>query len=142
MIFFIVNIKRQYNFNYSLWVSNRFLNLDILLSGMRIWDIPPEKLCRQHLLGEHRELHAIWSILTKNKKGYSHHPETVRWNGKLRALYLLHEEIVKEMKLRGFNHNSPLDDSYVKGKSVQKDFVTSVENQIKTLKIKKCKCKV
>ena len=34
---------------------------------MRTWDIPPEKLCRQHLLGEHRELHAIWSIITKKE---------------------------------------------------------------------------
>ncbi len=32
---------------------------------MRIWDIPPKLLCRNHLLGEHRELHAIWSILTQ-----------------------------------------------------------------------------
>jgi hypothetical protein len=24
---------------------------------MRIWDLPPERLCRQHLLGEHREGH-------------------------------------------------------------------------------------
>ena len=45
---------------------------------MRIWDIPPEKLCRNHLLGEHNEQHAIWSILTHNKKGFSHHPETIR----------------------------------------------------------------
>ena len=36
---------------------------------MRIWDIAAHKLCRNHLLGEHRELHAIWSILTTGKKG-------------------------------------------------------------------------
>jgi len=41
---------------------------------MRIWDIPPRKLCRNHLLGEHRELHAIWSILIRSKKGYLKHP--------------------------------------------------------------------
>ncbi|UCD87532.1 MAG: hypothetical protein JSV01_07210 [Desulfobacterales bacterium] len=45
---------------------------------MRIWDIPPEKLCRHHLLGEHYELHALWAILTRGKKGYSKHPETMR----------------------------------------------------------------
>ena len=61
---------------------------------MRIWDIPVEKLCRNHLLGEHRELHAIWSILINNKKGYAHHPETVRWKGKQKALYLRHEQLV------------------------------------------------
>ena len=52
---------------------------------MRIWDILPDKLYRQHLLGEHRELHAIWSILTKNKKGYSNHPENVRLGGDLQG---------------------------------------------------------
>jgi hypothetical protein len=33
-----------------------------------------EKLCRNHLLGEHQELHAIWSVLVNGKKGYAHHP--------------------------------------------------------------------
>ena len=70
---------------------------------MRIWDIPPDKLCRNHLLGEHSELHAIWSILTKDKKGFARHPETLRWKGKLKALYIKHEIIVQEMKKRGFN---------------------------------------
>jgi hypothetical protein len=46
---------------------------------MRIWDIPPRALCRQHLLGEHRELHAVWAVLTQGKSGYSRHPETLRW---------------------------------------------------------------
>ena len=109
---------------------------------MRIWDIPPKNLCRQHLLGEHRELHAIWSILTTNKKGYSTHTETLRWKGKLKALYLAHEEIVKEMKLRGFNHKSPLENKLATGENVQKDFVESVEEQINILKIKSCTCKV
>ena len=36
---------------------------------MRIWDLKPEILCDKHLLGEHRELHAIWSVLTLNKTG-------------------------------------------------------------------------
>ena len=35
---------------------------------MRIWDIPTKKLCDQHLLGEHRELHAKWSIIKTIKK--------------------------------------------------------------------------
>jgi len=31
---------------------------------MRIWDIPANKLCTKHLLGEHSELHGLWNILT------------------------------------------------------------------------------
>ena len=61
---------------------------------MRIWDIAPKKLCRNHLLGEHRELHAIWSVIVNGKKGYARHPETLRWMGKLKALYGRHEALV------------------------------------------------
>ena len=107
---------------------------------MRIWDITPEKLCNKHLLGEHRELHAIWSILVNNKKRYSNHPETLRWKGKLKALYLRHKKLVKEMKNRGFNHKSPLDKNYAIGNSKQKEFVDNIEKQIEILKIKNCDC--
>lgn len=107
---------------------------------MRIWDLPPKILCRQHLLGEHRELHAIWNILTKNKKGYSHHPEVLRWRGKLKALYLRHEQLVLEMKKRGYQHNSPLDKKLAKGKSVQKELLDSLKRQKQILKNKGCLC--
>jgi len=109
---------------------------------MRIWDIPPKKLCRQHLLGEHRELHAIWSILINDKKGYANHPETLRWKGKQKALYLRHSNLSHEMIKRGYHHKSPLDSSFAVGVSYQNDFVDTIENQIKLLRSKKCKCKV
>jgi hypothetical protein len=109
---------------------------------MRIWDIKPEVLCRQHLLGEHRELHAIWSIISNNKKGYSKHPEILRWKGKLKALYLRHEEIVLEMKKRGYNHNSPLDEKLALGLGKQNVYIDSINDQLKILKYKKCKCKI
>ncbi len=109
---------------------------------MRIWDIPPERLCRQHLLGEHRELHAIWTILTRNKEGYSRHPETMRWKGRLKALYRVHEALVAEMKQREYRHNSPLDIILAWGKGKQDEFVDMPEEQIKILRKKKCGCKV
>lgn len=109
---------------------------------MRIWDIPPDKLCRNHLLGEHNELHAIWNILTQGKKGYSNHPETKRWVGKLKALFRVHEEIVREMIARGYNHNSPLDKTLAKGKSIQTSHVDSIERQIEILRGKGCACDV
>lgn len=109
---------------------------------MRIWDIPTDKLCINHLLGEHSELHAIWSILTKEKKGFARHPETLRWKGKLKALYLRHEQQIEEMEKRGFNHNSPLEERFATGSSVQENFVDSIEDQIKFLKNKNCDCKV
>ncbi|MDD4331679.1 MAG: pyrimidine dimer DNA glycosylase/endonuclease V [Methanosarcinaceae archaeon] len=109
---------------------------------MRIWDLPPKNLCRQHLLGEHRELHALWIIITQHKKAYSHHPETLRWVGKLKALYLRHEALVKEMKTRGYKHHSPLDPALATGIAVQDEFVYSYEAQLQTLKEKGCSCRV
>ncbi len=107
---------------------------------MRVWDIEPWRLCRSHLLGEHREVHAIWSILTKGKKGYSRHPETLRWNGRLKALYLRHEKLAAEMKKRGYRHMSPLERRLARGKAVQSAYVDSPVKQLAILKRKKCGC--
>ncbi|TAN39937.1 MAG: pyrimidine dimer DNA glycosylase [Nitrospirae bacterium] len=107
---------------------------------MRIWDIPPDKLCRNHLLGEHNELHAIWNILTQGKKGYASHPETKRWKGKLKALFRVHDDIVREMRARGYNHHSPLDKSLAAGIGVQTSFVDPIEEQMEILRQKGCDC--
>ena len=109
---------------------------------MRVWDISPKQLCKNHLLGEHRELHAIWSIITENKKGYSLHPETIRWKGKLKALYFRHEKLVSELQRRGYDHHSPLDKRKAVGSSKQDFFIDSISQQLKILKNKGCSCKV
>jgi hypothetical protein len=80
---------------------------------MRIWDVPCAQLSRQHLLGEHRELHALWNILERleageARVGYANHPETKRWRGYAPALFLRHAEQVREMQRRGWRHQSPL----------------------------------
>ncbi len=75
---------------------------------MRIWDVNPGYLNRQSLLGEHRELHGIVSIVRNNKKGYSKHPETLRWVGYGWALKQRHKLIVAEMNLRGYIDRSPV----------------------------------
>jgi len=77
---------------------------------MRIWDIDPGYLARQQLLGEHRELHGLFNVLTMDKKGYANHPETKRWVGCMDALICRHDLLVCEMQLRGYNHHSPLPD--------------------------------
>lgn len=109
---------------------------------MRIWDLDPAILCRQHLLGEHRELHAIWSILTKDKKGYRRHPETIRWIGRTKALFLRHGLLVEEMEKRGYHHHSPLAQSKAKDQSTQDLFVNTPDEQIAILRGKKCDCLV
>lgn len=107
---------------------------------MRIWDISTHKLCRKHLLGEHRELHALWTILTTGKKGYRNHPETKRWIGKLAALYSRHEEEVSEMKHRNYQHHSPLKVKFAVGKRRQAEFVNTSKEQVEILKHKGCEC--
>jgi len=109
---------------------------------MRIWDISPIKLCRFHLLGEHRELHAIWAILTQGKEGYAKHPETRRWRGKLKALFLRHEALVQEMTRRGYKHQSPLPKALATGDSKQGEYVDDYDTQIAILRDKRCGCNI
>ncbi|MFL6382855.1 MAG: pyrimidine dimer DNA glycosylase/endonuclease V [Nitrososphaeraceae archaeon] len=107
---------------------------------MRVWDIETRMLCNSHLLGEHGEIHAIWKILTQNKRGYSHHPETLRWKGKLLALYNRHGVVACEMTNRGFNHKSNLKKELATGSNIQLDFVDQPAKQQIILKNKGCKC--
>jgi hypothetical protein len=110
------------------------------LDVVRIWDLEPRVLCDRHLLGEHRELHAIWSILTTGKRGYANHPETIRWRGRLAALYARHESEVEEMERRGFSHRSPLDRRLATGERLQPDRVDPVDVQAARLEARDCGC--
>lgn len=82
---------------------------------MRIWDLNPGYLNRQSLLGEHRELHGIVSIIVNRKKGYSKHPETVRWAGYGWALRQRHRLLSAEMALRSFHDKTPVFSRSKKG---------------------------
>lgn len=75
---------------------------------MRIWDINPGYLNRQSLLGEHRELHGIVSIIVNGKKGYAKHPETMRWVTYGWALKIRHQLLSAEMSLRNYTDKSPV----------------------------------
>jgi len=117
----------------------------MLRQGVRIWDIPVGYLCRNQLLAEHRELHAIWNIILHDKKGYSRHPEVLRWRGKLVALWKRHQEEVNELLRRGYRHHSPLDRGEIpkahRG-SVQKVLLEPASSQKKKLRGKSCSCDV
>lgn len=70
-------------------------------------------LDRQHLLGEHVELHVLVNTIINKRNGktnigWVNHPETRRYENHLGMLYDRHEQQVKEMNRRGFKHNSPL----------------------------------
>ena len=114
-----------------------------MATSVRIWDVPVERLCRNHLLAEHRELHAIWSIVLEGKRGYSKHPEVVRWKGKLGALWKRHEQQRREMLRRGYAHRSPLSlrdiPKHHRGE-VQHVRLEPVEAQLLKLRLKGCEC--
>ena len=74
---------------------------------MRMWGIYPELLCRQHLLGEHSEIHKHRHNFVKKHsiaKRISPVVQIEPENMKKR-----HDELVKEMIRRGYNHNSPYE---------------------------------
>ena len=102
---------------------------------MRIWDIDPGYLNRQSLLGEHRELHGIVSIIVKGKKGYSRHPETIRWIGYGWALKTRHKQLACEMALRGYTDKTPVKAHSKKGLWPD-TYIDSPEQQFELLKEK------
>jgi hypothetical protein len=72
----------------------------------RMWMVDPHVLCRQHLLGEHAELHMIASNLRLGRsiEGY------IRINAiEPKSVKQRHDELVEEMVSRGIKHRSPLD---------------------------------
>lgn len=75
---------------------------------VRIWRLPVSILDRQHLLGEHVELHVIVNAILRGKGAWFNHPQTNRFKNHLWMLVDRHEEQVEEMKRRGYKHNSPL----------------------------------
>jgi hypothetical protein len=69
---------------------------------MRMWNVDPKLLCRQHLLGEHLETHYFIGTIKKGKsiKGYI--------DGGLVEVHNIlrrHDELAEEMKRRGYKHS-------------------------------------
>ena len=102
---------------------------------MRVWDLSPGYLNRQSLLGEHRELHGIYSILVNRRTGYSRHPETLRWAGREAALVCRHAHLVAEMRLRGYTDRTPLAAAELEP-AWPETFVTAPCDQITLLRTK------
>ena len=71
----------------------------------RMWGLNPKKLCNQHLLGEHKELHQAVGSLNSGKSLKGH---IEKGQIEIHQIRKRHTELVKEMKSRGFKHNSPL----------------------------------
>jgi hypothetical protein len=90
-----------------------------------MWMVDPKMMCRQHLLGEHVELHMFCGTLKKKGSidGFIQN-QLLEPN----SIAKRHEELVKEMEARGMNHKSPIevpDLSYLPQN--QKEFVVNKE---------------
>jgi hypothetical protein len=66
----------------------------------------------------------------------------MRWRGKLKALYLMHEALLEEMTTRGYKHRTSLDPFLATGKAFQDELMDSYEEQVRILKERGCECKV
>lgn len=71
--------------------------------------VDPRIMCRQHLLGEHVEIHMLVGTLSRGKtvKGYLE-----KGLLEVHSLYARHGELVEEMKRRGYRHCSDLDEKW------------------------------
>jgi hypothetical protein len=76
---------------------------------MRMWMVNPKIMCRQHLLGEHAEIHMFIGTINREKsvEGYLQ-------KGLLEVhnLFSRHNELVEEMKRRGYKHQSEVEEEW------------------------------
>lgn len=73
---------------------------------MRMWQVDPVFLCRQHLLGEHREMHALAGSLRLGKSIQGYIDNKLIYVPEVNKR---HNDLVVEMHRRGYNHQTPLD---------------------------------
>lgn len=72
----------------------------------RMWMTDPSIMCRNHILGEHKEIHQLLGSLRKkyNIQGYINHNCI-----EITSIKARHDALVNEMKKRGYNHRSPIN---------------------------------
>lgn len=74
---------------------------------MRMWGIDPSLLCKQHLLGEHGEIHKHRHNFVKKHKITKRISPIVQIEPE--NMQKRHDELALEMLKRGYNHNSPYE---------------------------------
>ena len=95
----------------------------------RMWMTDETKMCRQHLLGEHKEIHQFVGTLKKKMRvdGY------VKGNCiEIDSIISRHDILVSEMQKRGYNHKSPIE-----SEDDINEIISYLPNDIKRFKIDK-----
>jgi predicted Ser/Thr protein kinase len=74
---------------------------------MRMWMLNPKLLCRNHLLGEHNEIHKHKHVFEKHYSIFGRiHPAVLIEPDNMKKR---HDDLVLEMLERGYNHQSPYE---------------------------------
>jgi uncharacterized membrane protein YheB (UPF0754 family) len=71
-----------------------------------MWMCDVSTLCRQHLLGEHGELHKFRHMFVEKR---DMHTRMKRNQIFPMLMKQRHDELVEELLRRGYNHNSPYE---------------------------------
>jgi len=119
------------------------------INQMRIWHeklIP--RLCQKHLCACWREGLGAYKIITENKTGYRNHPAVKEFKDAPQELHDRLKQIREEMLKRGYHPKelglSWFNKGYLDGDGhYQPNQLTpwqTLEEQIKILKTKGCKC--
>ena len=77
---------------------------------MRMWMCNPSIMCKNHLLGEHKEIHMLVGAIQKKKRLDNYIKNNCL---ELTAIESRHNELVEEFLMRGWDsgicHNSPIE---------------------------------
>ena len=71
---------------------------------MRMWMVDPKTLCRQHLLGEHFEIHKFRHMFIKKQDVSTRMSRNQIYPDQMKER---HDILVAEMLRRGYQHCSP-----------------------------------
>ena len=72
---------------------------------MRMWGVDPSRMCRQHLLGEHLEMHMFVGHINKGRSIGRYATGGLVDTSQIQAR---HDALAAELERRGYRHASPL----------------------------------
>lgn len=76
----------------------------------RMWNVDPADMCREHLLGEHAELHKLVGGIRNHPHGEAiADGQAAEGNIDTSCIDSRHDSLAAELLARGYDHDSPLD---------------------------------
>jgi len=103
---------------------------------MRMWMVPAHLLCKEHLMGEHLDLHIFIGRLRMGANLVTYCERNLFEPQSLKSR---HDELVQEMVRRGYSHNSPMQDLQLPEQLTQYKMDVDCAHRDLTNRCKKCK---